>query len=1241
MVSKVTIRAELIDEVSAGLRNIDRGFQQTFARVGQIANRALSFAGRFTGVAAGLSAALISREALTLAERQVQSERRLLEALNGRVAALEQIKALASDLQGRTIFGDEEILDIASGLLAAGVAADQLDRALEATLSTSVALGVSTDQVAQAIASFQINQTGLLARRAPFLKELAEDGRLAAEGIDALIERFGGAAEALAETPFGEAQQQANRYGDALERLGNVLIRIKVAAFDPVVSVVERLAGALEAPSARVLVSTLESAAPVLSGLAIAAGAFLAALVSLGAAISAFQFLNLATALSAIGSALAFVVPLLVSAAAVAALFVGAFGTLRLALQAIVGAFPSLGRVIDRVVVPVQGLLQTITGQVRELFGLLVDGRATISDLFDLAADRLRAFVLLVSDLLAVPGRAVEQSFGGIRAAFEREADRLGRESLRRQGASEEEIIARLGLPPVAAVEGQLQSLSDAFVEAFERYADRIEQSNADFRQRVAANTQELTDIALRAATDAETAAERAFERIGELSNRTRDLLALDPQGLQAIPIEDLIDTDRLVQLLDSVGEESRDQLRELLTRRLQSEVDQERITLVEFFRARRLLELDVSFRDESTLLDQLNEVEIQAAAVRERLQDAVNASLSVEVQLSQTTDPGEREGLAQRLQAALEEEADATEGLLGMERQRLELADQVLQARLAQATALEDIGEREKATLEDLFQSAIQAREDLDQRLQTISAQADAGLLFPAEAREQQREAIQEFQALLDGLRLQLEQIATEAPELSGLIDELVRKLQGIPEAVPQDQDFFAGIREGAVSAINTIGDLGRAGRQFGEGLIGGLGQAFAAFFTETREGFSSLVANILKGLAQILLQAAFLNALGIAFPGLQAFLSFGRNQGGLAGGPAFNLGGLVRGPGRAVAAVARRMAPVAAAMALVAAPALARGQGLSQAQEAEVHRIAALGPTGPQYPATKPDGTQETGKEMVRRLGRERAERERLARELAAARGLGGEEAFRALAERLARLAASEGGAALVHEIAAEVGQLDPSTLRPSPAGRYAGAAARGAGRAYEVVGRAGVKALVVLGSLGLLGDDVQVAEPHAFGGFAGGGVPRFVDTTSGFVPGTRGPNRDSVLSYLTIGEAVIQRPSVDYYGERLMAAINARLIPRDLLWPLLEGLPASLGRATHAYNEGGFAGQPSPARADTSRRSGSSGSSSGVLPILPLDETTLERLLAAGPNALQRHLRNNRGETRSSLGIDSSTR
>lgn len=1248
MVSKVTVRAELIDEVSTGLRNIDRGFRQTFERVGQLSQRALSFAGRFTGIAAGLSAALVSREALTLAERQVQAERRLLEALNGRATALERIRDLASDLQRRTTFGDEEILDVASGLLAAGVAADQLDRALEATLSTSVALGVSTDQVAQAIASFQINQTGLLARRAPFLKELAEDGRLAAEGIDALIDRFGGAAEALADTPFGEAQQQANRYGDALERLGNVLIRIKVAAFDPVVGAVERLAEALEAPSARVLVRTLETAAPVLSGLAIAAGAFLTALVGLGAAISAFQVLNIGAAFAAIGSALAFVVPLLVDAAAIVALLYGGFGTLRIALQAIVTAFPSLGRVIDRVVVPVQGLLETIIGQVREVFSLLGDGRATIVDLFDLAADRLRAFSLLIADLLAVPGQAVEQTFGSLRRAFDAEADRLSRETLRRQGLTEEQITARLGLPPVADVEGQLQTLGDAFVAAFERYADRLEQSNANFRQRVAANTQELTDIALRAATDAETAAEQAFQRIGELSNRTQGILELDPQGIQAIPIDDLIDTDRLAALLDSVGEESRDQLRELLMRRLQREVDQERITLVEFFRARRLLEIDVSFRDESSVLDQLSQVETQAAAIRERLQEAVVAGLSVQDQLDQATDPAERAELAQRLQAALEDEADATESLLGLERQRLELADQVLQARLAQAAALEDMGEREKATLEDLFQTAVEAREQLDQRLQAIASQADAGLLFPAEAREQQREAIEEFQALLDGLRLQLVQIAAEAPELSGIVADLLRMLSQIPRALPTEgQTFFQGLREGARTTVVELGNLGRAGVNFGQTLIGGLSQAFSSFFLDTREGFRQTVANVLRGLAQILLQVALLRALGFVFPspanvpqGTQAILQTGAgfgNLGGLVasgGAFAFNVGGIVRGLGR-------RVAPLAAALALVAAPAAARTQALTEAQEAQVQRIAEVG--GAQFPLVKPDGTEETAKEMVRRLGRERTERERLARELAQARGHG-EDEFRALAESMAGQATSARAAELVREIAAEVARLEPSALakaQTSPAVRFAASAARGASQVYEVIGRTGVKALVVMGAMGLLGDDVQVAEPHAIGGFAGVGVPKMVDTSSGFVPGSRGPNRDSVLSYLTIGEAVIQRPSVDYYGERLLAAINARLIPRELLWPLLEGLPASLGRATHAYNDGGVAGGPSTGRQQPGRRSGSSGSSASVLPVLPADDSTLERLLAGGRRAFVRHIASDRGEIRTALGIDSTTR
>ena len=45
MASKVTIRAELVDEVSRGLRNIESGFERTFSRVGQISQRFFGIVG--------------------------------------------------------------------------------------------------------------------------------------------------------------------------------------------------------------------------------------------------------------------------------------------------------------------------------------------------------------------------------------------------------------------------------------------------------------------------------------------------------------------------------------------------------------------------------------------------------------------------------------------------------------------------------------------------------------------------------------------------------------------------------------------------------------------------------------------------------------------------------------------------------------------------------------------------------------------------------------------------------------------------------------------------------------------------------------------------------------------------------------------------------------------------------------------------------------------------------------------
>jgi hypothetical protein len=200
----------------------------------------------FGAIGATLSiGALINefRMAIPLAERQIQAEARvaaLVKATGGAAGrTAKQLKEMAAEMQKRTTFGDEEILESMALLLTfKSVSGEAFDRTLKAAqdLSASGYGGVVelTKSLAKAIEDPK-RQMSLLRRSGVTLseveekriKQMQESGDLMgaqAALLSAIEGQAEGAAEALAKTPAGRLQQARNALGDMREELGNRLI---------------------------------------------------------------------------------------------------------------------------------------------------------------------------------------------------------------------------------------------------------------------------------------------------------------------------------------------------------------------------------------------------------------------------------------------------------------------------------------------------------------------------------------------------------------------------------------------------------------------------------------------------------------------------------------------------------------------------------------------------------------------------------------------------------------------------------------------------------------------------------------------------------------------------------------------------------------------------------------------------------------------------------------------------------
>ena len=151
-----------------------------------------------------------------------------------------QLQQMASDLQTKTIFGDEEILkDATSQLLTfTNIAGDQFARTQSVALdlatrldgdlkSASIQLGKALNDPIANLSALSRSGIQFSEDQKQVIKSLTESGRLAEAQtviLDELEKQYGGSVEAAAKAGTGGLKQLANSFGDLQEEFGKIIM---------------------------------------------------------------------------------------------------------------------------------------------------------------------------------------------------------------------------------------------------------------------------------------------------------------------------------------------------------------------------------------------------------------------------------------------------------------------------------------------------------------------------------------------------------------------------------------------------------------------------------------------------------------------------------------------------------------------------------------------------------------------------------------------------------------------------------------------------------------------------------------------------------------------------------------------------------------------------------------------------------------------------------------------------------
>lgn len=173
----------------------------------------------------------------------------------------DELQKMASDLQTKTLFGDEVILKDATAQLLTftNIAGEQFARTQVAALnlstrldgdlkSASIQLGKALNDPIANLSALSRSGIQFSEEQKKVIKELAETNRLAEAQtiiLNELEKQYGGAAEAAAQAGLGPFQQLGNQLSDVNEQLGAIIVE----GIEPLKKMLQSLADTLSGTS--------------------------------------------------------------------------------------------------------------------------------------------------------------------------------------------------------------------------------------------------------------------------------------------------------------------------------------------------------------------------------------------------------------------------------------------------------------------------------------------------------------------------------------------------------------------------------------------------------------------------------------------------------------------------------------------------------------------------------------------------------------------------------------------------------------------------------------------------------------------------------------------------------------------------------------------------------------------------------------------------------------------------------
>ena len=276
--------ADLLIKIGADSYEFQQKAQQVEKDMGRLEKK-LTSVGK--SLSMKLTAPLMALGAVSLnnADVQQQAEARLLTALKGRSDVQQRLLTQASELQSRSILGDEVIIVQQAYLASLGMTEVQIGKVIEAAAQLSAATGMTLESAVKNLAKTFGGLTGELGESIPKLKEFTTEQLKNGEAVDFILENYKGFAETAAKEGLGAVKQLKNAWGDFLEQIGSTML----PAVNNLAQALSRAVGVLQSmpPLSQKLIIAIGGIAAAIGPLSLAIGGVIKMLPMMAAGFTA------------------------------------------------------------------------------------------------------------------------------------------------------------------------------------------------------------------------------------------------------------------------------------------------------------------------------------------------------------------------------------------------------------------------------------------------------------------------------------------------------------------------------------------------------------------------------------------------------------------------------------------------------------------------------------------------------------------------------------------------------------------------------------------------------------------------------------------------------------------------------------------------------------------------------------------------------------------------------------------